>query len=102
MLSIAEIKRRIMPICKKYDIKRAYLFGSYARGDASEGSDVDLRIDKGASQKLRGLLAVSALRLELVDVLQKNVDLITALPDDDLHAIFRKHVLSDEVIVYDS
>ena len=102
MLSVAEIKRRISPVCKKYDIKRAYLFGSYARGDASEKSDVDLRVDKGASRKLKGLLAISALRLELADALQKDVDLIMALPDDELHAIFRKHVLSDEVIVYDN
>ena len=59
LLSIDEIKHRIAPICKQYDVSRAYLFGSYARGEATESSDVDIRIDKGYSRKLQGLLDVS-------------------------------------------
>lgn len=79
-LSIDEIKRRISPICKQYDVSRAYLFGSYARGEATENSDVDIRIDKGNSKKLQGLFDVSAFQLAIIDALGREVDLLTILP----------------------
>lgn len=47
MLTIDEIKTAVSKVGKKYGIKNAYLFGSYAKGTATEGSDVDLIIDKG-------------------------------------------------------
>lgn len=46
MLSIAAIRDRITPVCQKYPIRKVYLFGSYARGNATEKSDVDLRIEE--------------------------------------------------------
>ena len=100
VLNIDEIRSKIRPICQKYDIKSAYLFGSYARNEATESSDVDLRIDDGGSEKLRGLIQVSGMQIELEDALNKRVDLITILPQDDLNAFFREQVLADEVIVY--
>ena len=51
--SISEIKDIVSPIAKKYGVENVYLFGSYARGEATPDSDLDLRIDKG---KLRGLI----------------------------------------------
>ena len=44
-MTIEEIKRILTPLVSLYPIKRVILFGSYARGDASEYSDVDLIID---------------------------------------------------------
>ena len=43
--TIEEIKTILEPIARKYGVERVYLFGSYARGDATENSDVDLRVD---------------------------------------------------------
>lgn len=40
-----EIAAIIRPILQNYGVSRAYLFGSYARGEATEHSDIDLRID---------------------------------------------------------
>ena len=56
MLTIEKIKEIITPICKKYGVKRAYLFGSYARNEATEKSDVDIRIESG---KIRGLFQLA-------------------------------------------
>ena len=101
-LSIETIRDRIAPICKNYDIAGAYLFGSYARGEAREDSDVDIRIDKGKSRKLPGLIEVSGFQLELMDALGKRVDLITMLPEQDLYAIFRKKITDEEVLLYEA
>ena len=100
MLTVDEIRSKIKPVCQKYDIKTAYLFGAYARDDATEESDVDIRIEKGNNDKLRGLIQVSGMQLELEDALEKKVDLITTLPQDELYTIFRNNVLQDEVILY--
>ena len=46
--SIQELKDIVTPLAQKYGAQRVYLFGSYARRDMTESSDVDLRIDKGS------------------------------------------------------
>lgn len=40
-----QIRQMIAPIAEKYHLKAVFLFGSYARGDATESSDVDLLVD---------------------------------------------------------
>ncbi|MBQ7802335.1 nucleotidyltransferase domain-containing protein [Candidatus Saccharibacteria bacterium] len=49
MLTVERIKEVVSRVGEKYGIKSAYLFGSYAKGTATEDSDVDLIIDKGKS-----------------------------------------------------
>ena len=44
-MTVDEIKSIVTPLVSPYPIRRIILFGSYARGDASECSDVDLIID---------------------------------------------------------
>ena len=44
ILSIDEIRDKIRPICEKYKIEKVWLFGSYARGEAREDSDVDVHL----------------------------------------------------------
>lgn len=41
---IEEIKRRLLPILKEKNVKKAYLFGSFSRGTQTRKSDVDLMI----------------------------------------------------------
>ncbi len=50
--SIEELKEVIAPIAEKYHLSKVYLFGSFARGDYNELSDIDLRIEKG---ELKGM-----------------------------------------------
>ena len=45
--TIDEIKNIVTPIAEKYQIAQVYLFGSFARGDFDEQSDIDIRIEKG-------------------------------------------------------
>jgi predicted nucleotidyltransferase len=56
-------------------VLRAYVFGSYARGDADSKSDIDLLIDWDYSQPI-GWTYVSAWR-ELKEKLNKDVDFVS-------------------------
>ena len=47
MYSIDELKTRFTPIFEEQDVRKATLFGSYAKGCAVEASDIDLVVDSG-------------------------------------------------------
>jgi predicted nucleotidyltransferase len=73
-------------------VERVYLFGSYARGDVTENSDIDLCVDKGA---LKGMFALCGLYTEIEEALQTKVDVLTtgSLEDDFLQKIREEEVL---------
>jgi len=73
---LKDVKEIVVPILKKNDIKKAIIFGSYAKGDQCITSDVDMYIDSG--EKLFGL-AFYGLLGDLEKALGKNVDLIEAI-----------------------
>lgn len=75
-LTIDEIRRKAEPVFKKYGILKAQIFGSYARGEASADSDIDLMVTYGKKQAL-GAWEVIGIRQELADALNREVDLVT-------------------------
>ena len=74
--SISEIQAIVTPIAQKHRLKAVYLFGSYARGTATENSDVDLLIDTEGTE-IKSLLDLAAVYCELEEALGKPVDLLT-------------------------
>lgn len=48
VFSLADIRALVMPLLKRYGMRSASVFGSYARGDANGESDIDLLVDKGS------------------------------------------------------
>lgn len=74
--SIEEIKSTVQQIIAKYHIPAMYLFGSYARGDATEESDLDFLIDTTGTE-LTSLIRLGALYCDLEETFQKPIDLIT-------------------------
>ena len=94
--SIDEIKAIVTPIAASYEVERIYLFGSYARGEATESSDIDLRVDKG---QLKGLIALGALYADLEDGLGKQLDLLTT---GSLDKDFLNRIAKEEVLIYGS
>lgn len=94
--TIEEIKSIVAPIAAIHDVDRIYLFGSYARGEATPSSDIDLRVDKG---RLRGLIALGALYADLEDGLGKRLDLLTT---SSLDQKFLQHISKEEVLIYAS
>ncbi len=76
--TIDEIRNKVKPVADKYGIEEIWLFGSYARGDATEESDVDLlvRYKQGLGLKFVGFVC------DLEDELGLHVDVLTI---DDLY-----------------
>ena len=72
--TIEEIKNTAIPIVEEYGVIRLSIFGSYARGEANDDSDLDFLIDKG---DLRGLIQYFSLIQKLEDAFNCHVDLIT-------------------------
>lgn len=101
ILGLEEIKRRLVPVFEKYRVKRAFLFGSYARGDATPESDIDIRVEKGDNDCLCGLLEESGMYLDLREAAGREVDLLTHYPDSIYSRIFRDSMERDEVVIYD-
>lgn len=73
VLTIKQIKQTIKPILNKYSIKEIYLFGSYARGEANNNSDIDIYCEKG---EIKTFFEQAALEEELEKALNKHVDVI--------------------------
>lgn len=72
-MSINQIKDKIIPILKKNGVKKAAVFGSYARGDYNKKSDVDILIEYASENK--SYFDLIGLQLELEKKLRKKVDL---------------------------
>jgi hypothetical protein len=90
-----ELKSIVAPIARKYEVAQVYLFGSFARGDYDEDSDIDFRIEKG---NLKGLFALCGLYTELSEALERKVDVLTtgSLSDE-----FLENIKEDEILIYE-
>lgn len=87
VLSLKEIKEKCKAVLDGYNVKYAILFGSYAKGTATETSDVDLLISTEVTG-LRFFGLAERLRTEL----KKKVDLL------DLKQLNDNPVLLDEIL----
>jgi len=95
MLTQEEIRKAVQPIAQKHEIQQVYLFGSYARGDATEKSDCDFRIVGG---NIKDLYDMASVMLDLEEALGKEVDLV--LTDGIEDEVFYNSMKEDEVLVY--
>ena len=97
MLSVVDIKNTIEPIVKNTKVEKVVLFGSYAKGIASEKSDIDMcLISNGA---ITGL-AFFDLKSKFEDSFNVSIDL---LPDLDIvpNSLVEKQINESGVILYE-
>ncbi len=83
----------IIPVLIRNHVKKAGLFGSYARGEAKKKSDVDIIVEMKGS-----LLDLAGLKIELEKTLNKKVDVLTY---KSIHHLLRKRILTEEVPLYE-
>jgi predicted nucleotidyltransferase len=74
--TIEQIKELIVPIAEKYKLKALWVFGSYARGEATDESDIDILIDY-TDANIKGLFQLNGLFSLFEDTLNKNIDLVS-------------------------
>lgn len=91
MEEIEEIKKKIIPVLKKFNVKKAGIFGSYARKENKKKSDVDIlaEIDDKYS-----LFEVIGLKIELEKAIKRKVDLVEY---GLIRKEIRESVLNDEI-----
>ncbi len=102
--TLDEIRQRIIPVAQKYNIPAVYIFGSYARGEATEHSDIDLLIDTNGTN-LKSMFALGALYNDLETALDKQIDMVTVsslnqkpqMPSD---ITFRENVHKERMTLY--
>lgn len=87
---IQSLKKKVLPILKRNNVKKASLFGSYAKGIQKKTSDVDIIIEPPKGMGL-GFIGI---KLELEEKLGKKVDLITY---KSIHPYLKKSILESEV-----
>jgi len=72
--SLDEIKKMLAKVASEYDVEKIYLFGSYARGEATGKSDIDLYIPKLPAKMGIKFYGMYEYLKELTD---KDIDIIT-------------------------
>ena len=70
--TIEEIRQVMRELSGKYDIAGAYLFGSYARGEATESSDIDILVRGGEKFKASSIFSLGE---DIRENTQKPVDI---------------------------
>lgn len=93
--TIEEIKERAVPIAKKHGISRMCLFGSYARGEANDDSDIDIYVNKG---RMTSLIKYMDFVYDLEKDLLCHVDVVTTgIRDKD----FLNNIQKEGILLYE-
>ena len=102
VLPFDSIRLLVIPVARKNKLDSVSLFGSYARNEAKEDSDVDLLISGGDYSGLFGFLDMKE---QFESALGKNVDLISRKSLDENKTasglFFKENVIRDERLIYE-
>ena len=98
MITLADISDTASRVLPRYDVREAYLFGSFARGEQPPESDIDLRLVCGYTMTFGTLYELS---LEFEEALGRKVDIVTN-PPEHMRPAFRKSIEQDEVHIYEA
>ncbi len=94
--SIAEIREKLKGYFQAKPVKKVYLFGSYARMEAREDSDIDLLLDLIYEPGIA--MIFGAMKPELELLLHKKVDLITT---NSISKYIIENVEKEKVLIYE-
>jgi len=92
-MKLEEVRSRILPILKRYGIRRASVFGSFARGEEREDSDIDILVE---FEDGKSLLDLVGLKMDLEEALGRKVDVLTY---KSLHPLLKDRILQEQTII---
>lgn len=87
---------KLVEICRQNDVSRIGVFGSMARGEATEQSDIDLIVE---FSKRKSLLALVALERQMSETLGRRVDLLT---EAAISPYLRDAIMNDLQVLYEA
>lgn len=93
MLTKDEIEKTIKELLVRYNAEYAFLFGSYARGEQTENSDIDVLVFGGKNFKKSNIFAFAE---ELRQITGKSVDAFE-ICEVDKSTLFYENVMRDGV-----
>jgi hypothetical protein len=88
-------RERVEEICRRNDIDTLLLFGSVARGEETEESDVDLLVRFARPKSLLDLVRIER---EFSEALGRRVDLLT---EGSLSPYLRERILGEAAVLYE-
>jgi predicted nucleotidyltransferase len=94
--TIEQIKELVEPIAKKYNLKALWMFGSYARGEATEDSDVDILINYTDS-KVVSMFDLARFNDQIEEIIKKKVDIVSTDGLYNTKFLFTGTKLADEI-----
>jgi len=86
----------LINICRENDVAKLEVFGSMARGEASDDSDVDLMVE---FSKRKSLLALVSLERKMSAALGRKVDLLT---EAAISPYLREGIKKDLRVIYEA
>ncbi|MBI5808236.1 MAG: nucleotidyltransferase domain-containing protein [Ignavibacteriales bacterium] len=91
-----EIFDKIVNCLKNKPVKRAYLFGSFARNEDDNLSDIDILVELDYSQPIG--LGFIRMKLELEELLKRKVDLLTS---NSVSKYIKPFIDSEKILIYE-
>lgn len=91
---VEKIRTKIYPVLKRYDISRAAVFGSFARGENTQKSDIDILVEFLGK---KSLLDLAGLKMDLEEILGRDVDVLTY---NSLHPLLKERILKEQEVIY--
>jgi len=92
-MKLEEIKVKTIPVLRRYDVKKAAIFGSYVKEEEKDDSDIDILVEfKGQ----KSLLDLAGLKIELEEILQRKVDVLTY---NSLHPLLKDKILQEQRVI---
>ena len=89
---------KIRDFMDRQPVKKAWLFGSYSRGEETESSDIDILVDYDDSNGIVSLFRMGGILMDLSDLLGCRVDLVE---NRGLKDFARESVERDKILIYE-
>ena len=98
LLTVAEIRTIIIPLVEKYPVRRVILFGSYARGDATVHSDIDLIIDSENNISGFDFFGIAG---RIIKEMPVKID-VFEMGEIEISSKLNKNIIQDGVVIYEA
>jgi len=89
-VDVEKLSGQILPVLKRFGVKKAAIFGSLARGEGGRESDVDILVE---FEPGKSLLDLAGLKIELEETLGRRVDVLTY---NSLHPLLKDRILKEQ------